>query len=66
VLYRTVQRLDVNLEHQNRVVMKRGNAKRVLNEKNLDKTILTAFFEFNSLNPGFHIPYKFFPEKCIG
>jgi hypothetical protein len=64
MLYPTVQRLDVHLENQHRVVLQRGNEKRVLNEEKLGKTTLTAFFDFNSLNPEFLIPYKLFPEKC--
>ena len=64
MIFPTVQRLDVHLENENRVVLKQGNEKRVLNEENLGKTTLTAFFEFNTLNPEFFIPYKLFPEKC--
>jgi hypothetical protein len=50
-IYPTVQILDVQLDNQQRAVLQRGNEKRVMNEKNVDKPTVAAFFEFNSLNP---------------
>jgi hypothetical protein len=46
-----VQRLDVHVENQDRVVLQQGNDKGVMNEDNLCKTNLIALFDFNSLNP---------------
>jgi hypothetical protein len=56
----------VHLDNQIRVplVLQQDNEKRVLNEENLGKTTLADFFEFNSLNTDFFIPYKLFPENC--
>jgi hypothetical protein len=51
MLYPKVKRLDVQLENQNNVVLQRGKDKRVLDEENLGKTTLIAFFDFDLLNP---------------
>jgi hypothetical protein len=66
MLYPTVQRLDVYLEKQHRVVLQRGNKKRVLNEEKIGKTTLTAFFDFNSLNPEFLYDTSCFQKSTLG
>jgi hypothetical protein len=53
MLYLALQRLDAHVENQSRIVLQRGNEKRVMNEENLGKATLTAFFESKSLNPEF-------------
>jgi hypothetical protein len=64
MLYPPVQRLDVHVDNQSRVVLQQGNHKQFLNEENLSKTTLTAFFDFNPLNAEFFTPYRLFSEKC--
>jgi hypothetical protein len=66
MLYPTVQILDVHLENQNRVVFQRGNEKRVLNEENLGKTTLAAFFDFNPLNPEFLYHTSCYKKSALG
>jgi hypothetical protein len=64
MLYPPVQRLDVHVYNQIRVVLQQGNHKRVMNEENLRKTTLTALFDFNPLNAEFFTPYRLFSENC--
>jgi hypothetical protein len=66
MLYPTVQRLDVHLENQNNVVLQRGKEKRVLNEENVGKTSLTAFFDLDLLNPEFLYHTSSFQKSVIG
>jgi hypothetical protein len=51
MIYPTVQRLDVHVEKQDRVVLQQGNDKGVMNKDNLGKANIIAFFDFNSLKP---------------
>ena len=58
-----VQQLTVHLPREQSVIFEEGGEREAATNKELRKTQLTEFFEFNRLNPDVRLKYCDFPEQ---